>query len=90
MGKAVEQYLHDTCGQREEQKRRLLERNTGDAIICKQESHWAVTASLGSWAQKAQVRTASVQTRIRRLGLEHFVHYLEERCWMLLCTIESL
>jgi len=36
-----------------------------------------MTAPLGSRAQKAQVRTASVQTRIRRLGLEHFVHYLE-------------
>lgn len=66
---ACGQYLYDNRGQRKEQKRRLHDRNTADTIICKQESDRAVTASLGSWAQKAQVRTSSVQTRIRRPGL---------------------
>lgn len=69
MSKPVEQYLCDNCGKHKEQKRRLLEWNTADAVICKQESNWAMTASLGSWAQKAQVRTSCVQTRIRRPGL---------------------
>lgn len=74
----AEQYLHDTCGQHKEQECRLLEWNTADAIVCKQESNWATTASFGSRAQKAQVRTSCVQTRIGRPGLQHFVYYLEE------------
>lgn len=76
MSEAADQYLHDSCGQCEEQKCRILERNAGGAIVRKQEANWTTTACLGSRAQKAQVRTAGVQTGIRSLGLEYFVHYL--------------
>ena len=62
-------YLCDNRGQCKEQKCGLRDGDTVDTVICKQESDRATTAPLGSWAQKAQMRTSSVQTRVRGPGL---------------------
>lgn len=82
--KALKQYLGENSGQYQEHKGRLLERDTGDSIICQQEANGTTTASLSPWAQKAQVRASPVQARTGRLGLEDFMHDLEEKSWMML------
>lgn len=82
--KALEQYLGENSRQYQEHKPRLLEGDTGDSVICQQEANRTTTTSLGSWTQKAQVRTSYVQTRTRRPRLDDFMHYLKEKSWMLL------